>query len=163
MKIGDVVFYPMHGAGVIDGIENNEVAGMKSSYYILKLPMGNLKLMLPVDNIEQLGLRDVIGKEKIAEVSTVLRDKPEVTQGSWNKRFQAILDRMKSGDILDVAAVARNLSLQYRKRKITSGERRLMELSRQILISDLVYACEKSPEEITEWIDDIIGKSESKM
>ena len=162
MKIGDVVFYPMHGAGVIDGIENNEVAGMKSSYYILKLPMGNLKLMLPVDNIEQLGLRDVIGKEKIAEVSTVLRDKPEVTQGSWNKRFQAILDRMKSGDILDVAAVARNLSLQYRKRKITSGERRLMELSRQILISELVYACEKSPEEITEWIDNIIGKNEVK-
>ena len=162
MKIGDVVFYPMHGAGVIDGIESNEVAGMKSSYYILKLPMGNLKLMLPVDNIEQLGLRNVIGKEKIAEVSTVLRDKPEVTQGSWNKRFQAILDRMKSGDILDVAAVARNLSLQYRKRKITSGERRLMELSRQILISELVYACEKSPEEITEWIDDIIGKNEVK-
>ena len=162
MKIGDVVFYPMHGAGVIDGIESNEVAGMKSSYYILKLPMGNLKLMLPVDNIEQLGLRNVIGKEKIAEVSTVLRDKPEVTQGSWNKRFQAILDRMKSGDILDVAAVARNLSLQYRKRKITSGERRLMELSRQILISELVYACEKSPEEITEWIDNIIGKNEVK-
>ena len=162
MNIGDVVFYPMHGAGVIDGIESNEVAGMKSSYYILKLPMGNLKLMLPVDNIEQLGLRNVIGKDKIAEVSTVLRDKPEITQGSWNKRFQAILDRMKNGDILDVAAVARNLSLQYRKRKITSGERRLMELSRQILISELVYACEKSPEEITEWIDDIMGKSEIK-
>ena len=136
MKIGDIVFYPMHGAGVIDGIESNEVAGMKSSYYILKLPIGNLKLMLPVDNIEQLGLRKVIGKDKIAEISTVLRDKPDQTQGSWNKRFQAILDRMKTGDILDVAAVARNLSLQYRKRKITSGERRLMELSRQILISD---------------------------
>ena len=161
MKIGDIVFYPMHGAGVIDGIESNEVAGMKSSYYILKLPIGNLKLMLPVDNIEQLGLRKVIGKDKIAEISTVLRDKPDQTQGSWNKRFQAILDRMKTGDILDVAAVARNLSLQYRKRKITSGERRLMELSRQILISELVYACEKTPEEITQWIDDIIGKSEA--
>ena len=163
MKIGDIVFYPMHGAGIIDGIESNEVAGMKSSYYILKLPIGNLKLMLPVDNIDQLGLREIIGKEKIAEISTVLRDKPDHTQGSWNKRFQAILDRMKSGDILDVAAVARNLSLQYRKRKITSGERRLMELSRQILISELVYACEKTPEEITQWIDDIIGKSEAKQ
>ena len=163
MKIGDIVFYPMHGAGVIDGIESNEVAGMKSSYYILKLPMGNLKLMLPVDSIEQLGLRDVIGKDKIPEISTVLRAKPDHTQGSWNKRFQAILDRMKSGDILDVAAVARNLSLQYRKRKITSGERRLMELSRQILISELVYACEKTPEEITQWIDDIIGKNEAEV
>ena len=160
MNIGDIVFYPMHGAGVIDGIENTEVAGIEKSYYILKLPMGNLKLMLPIDRIDQLGLRDVIGKAKIDEVETVLRSRPEHTQGSWNKRFQAILDRMKSGDILDVAAVARNLSMQYRSRKISSGEKRLMDLSRQILISELVYACEKSPEEVTVWIDNIMCKED---
>ena len=163
LRIGDIVFYPMHGAGVIDGIESNEVAGMKSSYYILKLPIGNLKLMLPVDNIEQLGLRKVIGKEKISEVEKILQGKPEKVQGSWNKRFQAILDQIKSGDILDVAAVARNLSIQYRKRKITSSERRLMELSRQILISELVYAFNKSPEEVTEWIEDILTQAEEKI
>ena len=160
MNIGDIVFYPMHGAGVIDGIENTEVAGIEKSYYILKLPMGNLKLMLPTDRIDQLGLRDVIAKDKLNEVETVLRSRPEHTQGSWNKRFQAILDRMKSGDILDVAAVARNLSMQYRSRKISSGERRLMDLSRQILISELVYACEKSPEEVTVWIDNIMCKED---
>ena len=160
MNIGDIVFYPMHGAGVIDGIENTEVAGIEKSYYILKLPMGNLKLMLPTDRIDQLGLRDVIAKDKLNEVETVLRSRPEHTQGSWNKRFQAILDRMKSGDILDVAAVVRNLSMQYRSRKISSGERRLMDLSRQILISELVYACEKSPEEVTVWIDNIMCKED---
>ena len=159
MKIGDVVFYPMHGAGVIDGIENTEVAGIEKAYYILKLPIGNLKLMLPIDRINELGLRDVIDKSKLEEVETVLRSKPEHAQGSWNKRFQAILDRMKSGDILDVAAVARNLSIQYRSRKISGGEKRLMDLSRQILISELVYACEKSPEEVTGWIDDIMCKN----
>ena len=158
MKIGDIVFYPMHGAGIIDGIENTEVAGIEKSYYILKLPIGNLKLMLPIDRIDQLGLRDVIDKTKLEEVETVLRSKPEHAQGSWNKRFQAILDRMKSGDILDVAAVARNLSMQYRSRKISSGEKRLMDLSRQILISELVYVCEKSPEEVTSWIDNIMCK-----
>ena len=156
MNIGDIVFYPMHGAGTIDSIENDEIGGVIKSYYILKLPIGNLKLMLPVDNIEKLGLRKVITKDNLEKVATVLRDKPEHSEGSWNKRFQAILDRMKSGDILDVAAIARNLSLQYKKRKISSGERRLMELSRQILISELVYTCEKTPEEVTEWVDDII-------
>ena len=65
MKIGDIVFYPMHGAGIIDGIENTEVAGIEKSYYILKLPIGNLKLMLPIDRIDQLGLRDVIDKTKL--------------------------------------------------------------------------------------------------
>ncbi|MBR2179299.1 MAG: CarD family transcriptional regulator [Selenomonadaceae bacterium] len=158
MKIGDIVFYPMHGAGVIDGIENTEVAGIEKSYYILKLPIGNLKLMLPIDRIDQLGLRGVIDKSKLEEVETVLRSRPEHAHGSWNKRFQAILDRMKSGDVLDVAAVARNLSMQYRSRKISSGEKRLMDLSRQILISELVYACEKSPEEVTGWIDNIMCK-----
>lgn len=162
MKIGDIVVYPMHGAGVIDGIENTEVAGIEKSYYILRMPMGNLKLMLPIDRIEDLGLRDVIDKAKVAAVEKVLRSRPEHAQGSWNKRFQAILDRMKSGDILDAAAVARNLSMQYRNRKISTGERRLMELSRQILISELVYACQKSPEEVTDWVDDIMCKDAQK-
>ena len=147
----------MHGAGVIDSIEQNEVGGVTKSYYVLKLPMGSLKLMLPVDKIDQIGLRDIISREKVDEVEAVLREKPEHMQGSWNKRFHSTLERMKNGDILDVAAVARNLSLQYRKRKISSGERRLLELSRQILISELVFACEKTPEEITNWIDEIIG------
>ena len=160
MKIGDIVVYPMHGAGVIDGIESTEVAGVEKSYYIFKLPMGNLKLMLPIDRIDQLGLRDVIDKSKVEAVEKVLRSRPEYTQGSWNKRFQAILDRLKSGDILDAAAVARNLSMQYRSRKISSGEKRLMDLSRQILISELVYACEKSPEEVTVWIDNIMCKED---
>ena len=149
----------MHGAGVIDGIEKNEVGGVMKSYYVLKLPMGNLKLMLPIDKIDQIELRDIIGKEKVAEVEAVLRSKPDYTQGSWNKRFHATLERMKNGDILDVAAVARNLSLQHRKRKISSGERRLLDLSKQILISELVFACNKSPEEIIQWFEDIIGCS----
>ena len=158
MNIGDIVFYPMHGAGIIDSIEDSEIGGVIKSYYILKLPIGNLKLMLPVENIGNLGLRAVIAKDKLEKVAAVLRSKPEHSEGSWNKRFQSTLDRMKSGDILDVAAVARNLSIQYNKRKISGGERRLMELARQILISELVYAFEKTPEEVTEWVDNAIFK-----
>ena len=157
MKIGEKVFYPMHGAGEVMGIEENEVGGVTKSYYVLRLPMGSLKLMLPVDKIDEMGLRAVIGKEKIEEVAEVLKGRADHAQGSWNKRFHANLERMKSGDILDVAAVARNLSRQNSKRKISSGERRLLDLSRQILISELVYACEKNPEEVTSWVDELIG------
>ena len=157
MNIGDKVFYPMHGAGIIDGIENNEVGGVTKTYYVLRLPVGNLKLMLPIDKIDEMGLREIISKDKVEEVAAVLKDKPEHTQGSWNKRFNSTLERMRSGDILDVAAVARNLSIQHHKRKISSGEKRLLDLSRQILISELVFACEKTPEEVTVWIDSIMG------
>ena len=159
MKIGDRVVYPMHGAGEIAEIEEQEVGGVKKSYYILRLPTGSLKLMLPVDKVEELGLRDIIDKSKIPELVEVLRGSMEKMQGSWNKRFHANMERMKSGDILDVAAVARNLERQNLKKKISSGERRILDLARQILISELVYVMEKTPEEVSEWVDEQIIKN----
>ena len=116
------------------------------------------KVMIPTDNVENLGLRGIISKEDVEDIQAVLRDKPERVMGSWNKRFHAILERMKKGDILDVAAVARNLSLQDRRRKISSGERRLMDLARQMLVSELVYACDKTPEEVEQWIEDQLDR-----
>lgn len=154
MKIGDRIVYPMHGAGEISGIEENEVGGVVSSYYILQLPLGNLKLMLPVDKVEEMGLRDVIGKDEIKEVEKILGGDAEESKGSWNKRFHANVDRMKTGDILEVAAIIRNLVRQNEKKKISSGEHRLLEQAKQIMISELVYALEKTPEEVSEWVDE---------
>lgn len=157
MKIGDRIVYPMHGAGEVSGIEENEVGGETKSYYVLRLPMGNMKLMLPIDKIDEIGLRGVIGKEKIPEVAEVLKGEAEQSQGSWNKRFHANLDRMKTGDILEVAAIARNLMRQNEKKKISSGEQRLLETARQILISELVFALDKTPEEISDWVDEQVS------
>lgn len=161
MKIGDRIVYPMHGAGEITDIEEKEVGGVTQSYYVLRLPMGSLKLMLPVDKIDEIGLRDVIDNSKLEELTEILGDKSEPSQGSWNKRFNATLERLKSGDILEVAAVARNLTRQHWKKKIASGERRLMDLSRQILISELVYVLDKNADEVTDWVDKIIAKGEN--
>ncbi len=156
MKIGDKVVYPMHGAGEIVGVEENEVGGVVSSYYVFRLPMGDMKLMLPVDKIEEIGLRELITPAQVEEVIAVLQAETEQIQGSWNKRFHTNLERLKTGDILDAASVARNLSRQNNKKKISSGEKRLLDLSRQLLISELVYVCNKTPEEITEWVDELI-------
>ena len=161
LKIGDIVVYPMHGAGVIAAIEDNEVNGETKSYYVLDMPMSSLKVMLPVDHLDKIGLRDVIARERVDEVRQVLEAKPDRMMGSWNKRFHANLDRMKSGDILDVAAVARNLSLQDRRRRISSGERRLMDLSRQILVSELTFACKSTPEKMMDWLDEILSHHEA--
>ena len=160
MKIGDKVVYPMHGAGQITGVEKNEVGGVVSSYYVFRLPMGNLKLMLPVDKADEVGLRDLIEPAKVQDVVEFLKAETDQVPGSWNKRFQTNLERLKTGNILDAAAVARNLSRQNNKKKISSGEKRLLDLSRQILISELVFVCEKSPEEITAWVDELIGIEE---
>ena len=149
----------MHGAGVISGTEDCEVLGEGKSYYILQMPLGNMKVMIPTDNVENIGLRDVIPETGVDQVKDVLQEKPERVLGSWNKRFHANLDRMKSGDICDVAAVARNLILQDRLRKISSGERRLLDLAKQILVSELVYACSKSPQEVETWMDGLLAEN----
>lgn len=157
LQIGDKVVYPMHGAGVISGIENCEVLGEGKSYYVLEMPLGNMKVMIPTDNADNVGLRDVIPEQKVDEVREVLEEEPEKPKGSWNKRFHANLDRMKSGDICDVAAVARNLILQDRRRHISSGERRLLDLAKQILVSELVYACDKTPKEVENWLTSVLS------
>ena len=158
MEIGDRVVYPMHGAGEVVDIEENEVGGVKQSYYILKMPMGNLKLMLPVDKVEEIGVREIIDKSQVKAVAEVLEGRAEHITGSWNRRFHSTLNRLKSGDILEVAAVARNISRESLKRKISGGERRLLELSRQILISELVYVQDKTSEEVENWVDNHIAK-----
>ena len=157
MNIGDKVVYPMHGAGEITGIEENEVGGVTNSYYVFRLPIGDMKLMLPVDKVEEAGLRALITPAQVDEVTAVLQAETDTVQGSWNKRFHTNLERLKTGDILEAAAIARNLSRQNSKKKISSGEKRLLDLSRQILITELVYVCDKSPEEITAWVDELIG------
>ena len=156
MKIGDKIVYPMHGAGEITGMEENEVGGILNSYYVFRLPMGNLKLMLPVDKLEEIGIRELINPAQVAEVVEILKAENELFNGSWNKRFNMNLERLKTGNILDAAVVARNLTRQNNKKRISSGEKRLLDLSRQILISELVYVCNKTPEEVTEWIDELI-------
>ncbi|MBQ6297264.1 MAG: CarD family transcriptional regulator [Selenomonadaceae bacterium] len=157
MNIGDKIVYPMHGAGEITGLEENEVGGVLNSYYVFRLPMGNLKLMLPVDKLEENGIRELINPAQVAEVVDILKAETELFNGSWNKRFNMNLERLKTGSILDAAVVARNLTRQNNKKRISSGEKRLLDLSRQILISELVYVCNKTPEEVTKWIDELIN------
>ena len=152
----------MHGAGVIAGIENCQVLGEDKTYYVLQMPLGNMKVMIPTDNVDNIGLRDVIPASEVESVQAVLQDKPERALGSWNKRFHASLDRMKSGDICDVAAVARNLILQDRRHKVSSGERRLMDLAKQILVSELVYACDKTPEQVEHWLNGVLNNNTLK-
>lgn len=157
LKIGDRVVYPMHGAGVISAIEECEVLGEDKSYYVLELPFGNMKVMIPTDNVAVTGLRGIIGPDEVPRVVRVLKSPPEKATGSWNKRMNEMLSRMKSGDILDVAAVARNLILRDRVKRIPGGERRLLNLAKQILISELVYAVGKTPAEIEDWIYSILS------
>ncbi|MCL5059013.1 MAG: CarD family transcriptional regulator [Actinobacteria bacterium] len=141
-KIGDRVVYPMHGAGIIESIEEKEILGEKRQYYILKLPVGDMKVMIPINNCREIGLREVIDSEGVQKVMGILKEQSSNMSTNWNRRYRANLEKIKSGNIYEVAEVVRNLVNRDREKGLSSGERKMLENARQILLSELVLATE---------------------
>jgi len=141
-KIGDRVVYPMHGAGVIESIEEKEILGEKRQYYILKLPVGDMKVMIPINNCREIGLREVIDSDGVQKVMGILKEQSSNMSTNWNRRYRANLEKIKSGNIYEVAEVVRNLVNRDREKGLSSGERKMLENARQILLSELVLATE---------------------
>ena len=152
LTVGDKVVYPMHGAGVIEGIEECEVMGEIKQYYVLRMPFGGMKVMIPMNNVDSIGLREVIAETEVEKVANVLREPLSEVIGSWNRRFNANLFKIKTGNVFDVAEVVKNLVLQDKVKKISTGERRLLDTAKQILISELELACHNDAETVEAWM-----------
>ncbi|MBP2655065.1 MAG: transcriptional regulator, CarD family [Firmicutes bacterium] len=161
LAIGDKVVYPMHGAGVIEAVEEHEVLGLRQAYYILTMPYGGMKVMIPMKNADNIGLREVIGEPEVSRVIDVLQTAPIQVNANWNRRFNVNLSKIKSGNIFEVAEVVRNLMLQDRVKKLSTGERRLLDTARQILVSELVLACNMDLSSVELWIDGLFAENTS--
>ena len=157
-NVGDKVVYPMHGAGVIDSIEEKEVLGEKQSYYILKMP-GEVKVMVPISTAEQHGIRNVIDKVEAERVFSVLEQDETEMEKNWNKRYRDNMDKMKSGDIYEIADVVRNLSFKQKEKGLSTGEKKMLHNAKQILVSELVLAEHASQDEVEELVDNKINTS----
>lgn len=156
-KIGDKVVYPMHGAGVIESIEEKEVLGDKRQYYIMKMPYGNMKVMIPIDNIDEVGLRQVVKPQEVNKVLSILQDTDSAMSTNWNRRYRANMEKIKSGNIYEVAEVVKNLSIRDKEKGLSTGERKMLENARQILISELVLAREEQEDTIKTMLDELFA------
>ena len=157
-NVGDKVVYPMHGAGVIDSIEEKEILGEKQSYYILKMP-GEVKVMVPISTAEQHGIRNVIDKTEAEKVINVLEQDETEMEKNWNKRYRDNMDKMKSGDIYEIADVVRNLSFKQKEKGLSTGEKKMLHNAKQILVSELVLAEHATQDEVEELVDNKINTS----
>ena len=157
-NIGDKIVYPMHGAGTIDSIEEKDILGEKQAYYIIKMP-GEVKVMIPTSKAEQVGVRNVIGKDEASKVMTILGENETEMSQNWNKRYRDNMDKMKSGDIYEVADVVRNLSFKQKEKGLSTGEKKMLSNAKQILVSELVLAEHASEEEVEKLIDSKISIS----
>jgi len=156
-RVGDRVVYPMHGAGTIEGIEQREILGKTHKYYILRLPISDMKVMIPVDNTEEIGLRSIIEPSQVDEVLNVLRQDSTPMSSNWNRRYRTNLEKIKSGDIFEVASVVRNLSARNKEKGLSTGERKMLESAKEILLSELILACNWDREHAVSVIEEILA------
>ncbi|WP_432404612.1 CarD family transcriptional regulator [Wukongibacter sp. M2B1] len=152
-NIGDKVVYPMHGAGIIESIEEKEILGSKRKYYILRLPLRNMKVMIPLDNVNSMGLREIISEREVEQVLAVLNDDESKMPQNWNRRYRANMDKIKSGDIYEVAGVVRNLMLRDKEKGLSTGERKMLNNAKQILVSELVLVNDSDEFSVEELIN----------
>ena len=157
-NIGDEVVHPMHGAGMIESIEEKDVLGKKQSYYILKMP-GEVKVMVPTTTAENIGVRNVIDKESATKVFQVLENNSTDMSTNWNKRYRDNMDKMRSGDIYEIADIVRNLSFKQKEKGLSTAEKKMLLNSRQILASELALANNVTQEDIENIINEKISAS----
>lgn len=160
-KIGDKVVYPMHGAGTIVAIESREMQDDEKDYYIIMMPVGNMKLMVPTDKASDIGVREVSSKNISDEVFEIL-EKPksyDIHDVNWNKRYNMNVEKIKTGDILEVAEVVRDLSHRHIEKGLSIGEKKMLTTAKNILISEMVLSEGISHDILDEKIEELVNQS----
>lgn len=154
--IGDKIVYPMHGAGVIEKIEEKEILGELRRYYVLSVPCGDMKIMIPVDTSDEIGVRNIISAEEIKTVLTVLASASTEMPNNWNRRYRENMEKLKTGNAVEVAEVVRNLTRTDREKKLSTGEKKMLTNARQILLSEVALAGDMDTARADNLIDEAV-------
>lgn len=159
-SVGEVAVYPGHGVGRIESIEEREFLGTKKAYYIMRILDTDMTIMVPVDGAENAGLRCVVGMDEVKKVYEILKEKNVVHDNSpWNRRYKEYMEKLKSGSLLDVALVLRELyTLRYWK-ELSFGEKKMFEMAKNLLKKELSFALNKGEDVIEAEIESIFKKA----
>ena len=139
-QIGDKIVHPMYGAGILESVVQRKVGGVVRDYYIMKIPDRSMVVMIPTENSEAIGVRPVIDREQADRILASIPNIQVEMTSNWNHRYRENLERLKSGDLLEVAWVVKGLTQRETSRGLSTGERKMLHSARQILISELVLS-----------------------
>ncbi len=137
-KIGDKIVYPMHGAGIIESIEEKEILGVKNKYYIMKISLDDMRVMIPINNIESLGIRKIIEDDEEHKITEIFKKSVFDMEKNWSKRYRQNEIAMRNGDVFEIAEIVRNLMAADRAKKLSAGEKKILINARQLLVSELM-------------------------
>jgi CarD family transcriptional regulator len=158
-ELGDHVVYPHHGAGKVLKKEEMEMLGERREYLTIKILHNDMTVRVPTENAALAGLRRVIDEETVQKVLDVLRDEVSEMPKNWNRRFKHNRDKIKTGDIYELAEVVRNLSLRENEKGLSTGEKQMFTRTKKILASELMYALDKDEEEAESYLDELLADS----
>ena len=162
-EVGDFVVYPHHGAGKVLKKEIKEMIGEKREYLTIKILHNDMTVMVPTENAGVAGLRRVIDEEAVEKVLGVLRDDVSQMPKNWNRRFKHNRDKIKTGDVFELAEVVRNLAIRESDKGLSTGEKQMYTRAKKILASEMMYALEKTEDEAEAYLDDLLQRSEKQL
>ena len=155
-EIGSKIVHPMHGAGIIREIEEKKILGEVKQYYILELPCNDMNVMIPVESEQSVGIRTIVDKSIVLQAIETLKLESTKMDPNWNRRHRDNMDKLKTGDIISVAEVVRNLMRVNRVKSLSAGETKMLNNARQILISEIILSCEITEAEAVKIVEEAV-------
>ncbi len=156
-NVGETVVYPHHGAALIEAVESRVIKGVERTYLVLKVAQGDLTVRVPADNVDLVGVRDVVNREGLDRVFQVLRSPYVEEPTNWSRRYKANLEKLASGDVIKVAEVVRDLTRREGGRGLSAGEKRMLAKARQVLISELALAEKTNEDKAEAVLDEVLA------
>ncbi len=156
-KVGDTVVYPHHGAALIDAIERKTVQGVDKEILVLRVQQGDLTVRVPAENVDLVGVRDVVSSEGLDKVFEVLRQPYVEEPTNWSRRYKANLEKLASGDVVKVAEVIRDLWRRERDRGMSAGEKHMFSKARSVLVSELALAENTNEDKAEALLDEVLA------
>jgi CarD family transcriptional regulator len=157
-QIGDKIVYPMHGAGVIETIEEREILGEKQPYYVIKIPITNIQIMVPVEKVSNAGIRPIVDRLTLEKVLLTFHHEESDYSLSWSQRYGRNMDKIRTGDVQKGMEVVRDLTHLKKKKMLTESEMRMLDNARRILISELMLVKEITKDQANDWLNHEINR-----
>jgi len=154
-NIGEKIVYPMHGAGIIEAIEQKEILGKLQQYYILKIATTNMDIMVPVATADDIGVRPIINMNDLGKIINEIKCYNEENELNWNKRYRLNLQKLKTGDIIEVGQVIKSLLLRENVKALSTCEKKMLTNARQIMASELVLVTGEELDDVEKQIDSL--------
>ncbi|MEA2040040.1 MAG: CarD family transcriptional regulator [Thermodesulfobacteriota bacterium] len=157
-KVGDLAVYPSHGVGVIEKIESQEISGCQQDFYVMRILDNDMIIMIPTNNVDNVGLRDIISQADVPKLYSVLKKTDVIIDNqTWNRRYREYMDKIKTGSIFEVAEVYRDLLILKIDKDLSFGERKMLDTARNLLVKEISLAKKVREEETEKDLDSIFS------